>query len=182
MGIEPTSSAWKAEVLPLNYARKATASRRNPLVFQHPRLITMRCCLVEGGGFEPPKAEPADLQSAPVDRLGTPPRHKPAILMDPGTPCQQRYRRRSASTSATASPEGPATRQPVSLTDTGVPADTPPPGPVRATVPGCRQQRAGGTDDRFTCAARPVKLANRRAQSSAAALSIRGATSWESVS
>ena len=23
MGIEPTSSAWKAEVLPLNYARKA---------------------------------------------------------------------------------------------------------------------------------------------------------------
>lgn len=29
--------------------------------------------MVEGGGFEPPKAEPADLQSAPVDRLGTPP-------------------------------------------------------------------------------------------------------------
>ena len=29
--------------------------------------------LVEGEGFEPPKAEPADLQSAPVDRLGTPP-------------------------------------------------------------------------------------------------------------
>ncbi|HCO78235.1 MAG TPA: hypothetical protein DIT50_08935, partial [Rhodocyclaceae bacterium] len=25
-------------------------------------------------GFEPTKAEPADLQSAPVDRLGTPPR------------------------------------------------------------------------------------------------------------
>ena len=29
--------------------------------------------MVEGEGFEPPKAEPADLQSAPVDRLGTPP-------------------------------------------------------------------------------------------------------------
>ena len=29
--------------------------------------------VVEGEGFEPPKAEPADLQSAPVDRLGTPP-------------------------------------------------------------------------------------------------------------
>ena len=29
--------------------------------------------LVEGAGFEPAKAEPADLQSAPVDRLGTPP-------------------------------------------------------------------------------------------------------------
>ncbi len=36
--------------------------------------------LVEGGGFEPPKAKPADLQSAPVDRLGIPPRHKPRIL------------------------------------------------------------------------------------------------------
>ncbi len=53
IGIEPTSSAWKAEVLPLNYTRNIK--------------------MVEGGGFEPPKAEPADLQSAPVDRLGTPP-------------------------------------------------------------------------------------------------------------
>ena len=33
----------------------------------------MRCYVVEGGGFEPPKAEPADLQSAPFDRFGTPP-------------------------------------------------------------------------------------------------------------
>ena len=29
--------------------------------------------MVEGGGFEPPKAEPADLQSAPFGRSGTPP-------------------------------------------------------------------------------------------------------------
>ena len=29
--------------------------------------------IVVGEGFEPSKAEPADLQSAPVDRLGTPP-------------------------------------------------------------------------------------------------------------
>ncbi len=28
---------------------------------------------VEGEGFEPSKAEPADLQSAPFDRSGTPP-------------------------------------------------------------------------------------------------------------
>src|SRR5690606_19074025 len=28
--------------------------------------------LVPGEGFEPPKAEPADLQSAPFDRLGIP--------------------------------------------------------------------------------------------------------------
>ena len=31
--------------------------------------------LVEGVGFEPTKAWPADLQSAPVDRLGTPPKN-----------------------------------------------------------------------------------------------------------
>ena len=29
--------------------------------------------MVEGGGFEPPKAEPADLQSDPFGRSGTPP-------------------------------------------------------------------------------------------------------------
>jgi hypothetical protein len=28
---------------------------------------------VEGGGFEPPKAWPTDLQSVPFDRSGTPP-------------------------------------------------------------------------------------------------------------
>ena len=32
--------------------------------------------MVEGGGFEPPKAEPSDLQSDPVDRLGTPPANR----------------------------------------------------------------------------------------------------------
>ncbi len=57
MGIEPTSSAWKAEVLPLNYTRY----HNFPI-------------LVEGGGFEPPKAEPPDLQSGPFDRSGTPPK------------------------------------------------------------------------------------------------------------
>ena len=49
MGIEPTPSAWKAEVLPLNYTR------------------------MEGAGFEPAKAKPSDLQSDPFDRSGTPP-------------------------------------------------------------------------------------------------------------
>ncbi len=56
MGIEPTPSAWKAEVLPLNYTRA-----------QNPNLV------VEGEGFEPSKAEPSDLQSDPFDRSGTPP-------------------------------------------------------------------------------------------------------------
>ena len=57
MGIEPTLSAWKAEVLPLNYTRD--------LKF-----------LVEGEGFEPSKAEPSDLQSDPFDRSGTPPKER----------------------------------------------------------------------------------------------------------
>lgn len=37
--------------------------------------------MVEGEGFEPPKAEPADLQSAPVDRLGTPPMGKDCVYI-----------------------------------------------------------------------------------------------------
>ena len=32
-----------------------------------------KLCLVEGGGFEPPKSTTADLQSAPFGRSGTPP-------------------------------------------------------------------------------------------------------------
>ena len=36
---------------------------------------------MEGGGFEPPKAEPSDLQSDPFDHSGTPPKSKPAILL-----------------------------------------------------------------------------------------------------
>ncbi len=73
MGIEPTSSAWKAEVLPLNYTRRfqtMTPERQpDPLI------------PVEGVGFEPTKASPADLQSAPVDHLGTPPKSKPPIFI-----------------------------------------------------------------------------------------------------
>ena len=73
MGIEPTPSAWKAEVLPLNYTRLTLDSviirNTTPSIF-----------LVEGVGFEPTTALPADLQSAPVDRLGTPPSSKPPIF------------------------------------------------------------------------------------------------------
>ncbi len=61
MGIEPTPSAWKAEVLPLNYTRA--------IILELKEFFTA----VEGGGFEPPKAEPSDLQSDPFDRSGTPP-------------------------------------------------------------------------------------------------------------
>ena len=61
MGIEPTSSAWKAEVI-------AIIRCSHNLLSYH-----LKQKVVEGAGFEPAKAEPADLQSAPVDRLGTPP-------------------------------------------------------------------------------------------------------------
>ena len=57
-GIEPASSAWKAEVLPLNYTRTNFALRLN---------------LVEGEGFEPSKSMTSDLQSDPFGRSGTPP-------------------------------------------------------------------------------------------------------------
>src|SRR5690348_9586879 len=47
-GIEPAPSAWKAEVLPLNYSRESGVLWRSDAPLQ--------CKLVEGGGFEPPKA------------------------------------------------------------------------------------------------------------------------------
>ena len=58
-GIEPASSAWKAEVLPLNYTRDSRGLRLN---------------LVEGEGFEPSKSMTSDLQSDPFGRSGTPPK------------------------------------------------------------------------------------------------------------
>jgi hypothetical protein len=64
MGIEPTSSAWKAEVLPLNYTRNSF----------YPPVV------VEGAGFEPAKAEPSDLQSDPFDRSGTPPQENSVVF------------------------------------------------------------------------------------------------------
>ena len=67
MGIEPTQSAWKAEVLPLNYTRLTHVSLLKDL-------FGVFFMLVEGEGFEPSKAEPSDLQSDPFDRSGTPPK------------------------------------------------------------------------------------------------------------
>ena len=60
-GIEPASSAWKAEVI---------ATIRYPRDSAH---IAKKLKMVEGGGFEPPKAEPSDLQSDPFGHSGTPP-------------------------------------------------------------------------------------------------------------
>ena len=45
---------------------------------------------MEGEGFEPSKAEPADLQSDPFDRSGTPPKKiKPWILLQEQLPVNQ---------------------------------------------------------------------------------------------
>ena len=69
MGIEPTSSAWKAEVLAVElHPHFGTSVLNSALISVLPFSSTK---MVEGGGFEPPKAEPADLQSAPFDRSGT---------------------------------------------------------------------------------------------------------------
>ena len=77
MRIELTLSAWKAEVLPLNYIRELERKTR----FELATLALARRCstpeplphiLVEGDGFEPSKAVLTDLQSAPFGRSGTP--------------------------------------------------------------------------------------------------------------
>ncbi len=81
-GIEPALSAWKAEVLPLNYSRgclTGSLSGSKVLGFRA-NYGSSFFQLVEGAGFEPAKAEPTDLQSAPFDRFGTPPQCKPPIL------------------------------------------------------------------------------------------------------
>ena len=114
MGIEPTPSAWKAEVLPLNYTRNGrdltaylrplpinedhrcgpvkrpvfTRWQARPLWRQRDNPRGRDTQLVEGGGFEPPKAEPADLQSAPFDHSGTPPKHQAAYSRRHQIACQ----------------------------------------------------------------------------------------------
>ena len=55
----PRPSAWKADALPTEL---------------FPLKVLPHLTMVEGEGFEPSKAEPADLQSAPFGRSGTPPR------------------------------------------------------------------------------------------------------------
>ncbi len=78
MRIELTLSAWKAEVLPLNYIRKIWSGRRDsnsrPSPWQGDALPLshFRMYMVEGDGFEPSKAVLTDLQSAPFGRSGTP--------------------------------------------------------------------------------------------------------------
>ncbi len=64
-GSNPRHSAWKADALPTELFPLCGPAGS--------ALIAEAFYLVEGGGFEPPKAEPTDLQSAPFGRSGTPP-------------------------------------------------------------------------------------------------------------
>ena len=68
-GIEPASSAWKAEVIAI-------------IRCSHRMLGTFK--MVEGEGFEPSKAEPSDLQSDPFDRSGTPPSYRNKMVPTAG--------------------------------------------------------------------------------------------------
>ena len=81
MRIDLTPSAWKAEVLPLNYIRIKWSGRRDSnsrpspwqgdaLPLSHFRTFLKK--LVEGDGFEPSKAQLTDLQSAPFGHSGIP--------------------------------------------------------------------------------------------------------------
>jgi hypothetical protein len=48
--------------------------------------IQLAMRLVVGGGFEPPKASPTDLQSVPFDHSGTPPKKmEPTKGIEPPT-------------------------------------------------------------------------------------------------
>lgn len=70
MGIEPTLSAWKAEVLPLNYARIPTI---------------LHNLMWRGKDSNLRRRKPSDLQSDPFGRSGTPPLNQARILLDAGS-------------------------------------------------------------------------------------------------
>ncbi|GEM_PF-2536342 len=75
-GIEPASLAWKAKVLPLNYARLT--------LMLYPCLCSdIFLEMVEGEGFEPSKHEATDLQSVGFDRSPTPPQILPRARIVP---------------------------------------------------------------------------------------------------
>ena len=77
----------------------SSTARQAPPSKSPPPLIPDPCPLIpgmEGEGFEPSKAEPADLQSAPFDRSGTPPEFltKPSIVCSRRGSVKQDARRR----------------------------------------------------------------------------------------
>ena len=74
-GIEPASSAWKAEVLPLNYARLPTHPAELLILLNH----ALGCASGGGRRIRTFEAFAADLQSAPFGHSGTPPEWRPIL-------------------------------------------------------------------------------------------------------
>lgn len=64
----------RANPAPRGLLRPSDTRRPNSADIYSYRIRQTRQAMVEGGGFEPPKAEPSDLQSDPFDRSGTPPK------------------------------------------------------------------------------------------------------------
>ena len=70
-GSNPPPIAWKAIALP-NELLPLFVKSHNGFININPAHKRSKK-IVGGGGFEPPKAAPTDLQSAPFDRSGIPP-------------------------------------------------------------------------------------------------------------
>src|SRR5512137_2746568 len=67
MLLPPSKTGWSSVSSPLQ------STRWSPPATGRRHFLRQVICLVEGGGFEPPKSTTADLQSAPFGRSGTPP-------------------------------------------------------------------------------------------------------------
>jgi hypothetical protein len=95
-GIEPAPSAWKAEVLPLNYSRPVRNSSNRPQQRTSVRVcdpvasltgVTLDKDWWREVDSNHRRRKPADLQSAPVGRLGIPPT-KNGYCVDQSRMCQ----------------------------------------------------------------------------------------------
>src|SRR3954454_12202857 len=84
--------------------RSSGPCRFNP---QAPREVARRSVKVAGAGFEPAKAEPANLQSAAFDRFATPPGAARSVARSPGTTVLARSRIRRTSALQAQSPSCP---------------------------------------------------------------------------
>ena len=81
-GIEPASSAWKAEVLPLNYTRALNTEVGANVFTPIPKISFLRsafCSVSPVGGWgwiRTTEAYASDLQSDPFGHSGTPPKKR----------------------------------------------------------------------------------------------------------
>ena len=73
----PRRPAWKARALPTELLPLETYVRMQDNGPPAGPSVRSMAWVVEGGGFEPPKASPTDLQSVPFGHSGTPPHRQP---------------------------------------------------------------------------------------------------------